>query len=315
METQKVVEDMLKENTGKAMCDSGDYYGRHWQSNQERDFEKEPETTLSFKDGYIELTHNVYHWLNDRIAYNEDLDKRFVAFAAKEEDKDSPWLQVARDFVDTIEGAAGIYRDGEPMVVNTYNGEDLLSQTIQYIYWTDDDGAHVLLQIHGGCDARGGYTQPRAFDANDYDGTAIFNNADASIGCSECGKYWHTDDGYHYYEDGACGGDYRQLEELSIIVVEPSVIIEARAVAEGRICDEKKQMNLLEKEQEDEAHSRVATYALGAAAEFEEKDNPGYKFWMVVAAIAKPGTSLVVNEENGEALCPVCGKGTLSAGY
>ena len=84
----------------------------------------------------------------------------------------------------------------------------MLSQIIQYVYWTDDDGAHVLLQIHGGCDARGGYTYPVAFDVADYDGTAIFDNARGSIFCEECGKHWDADDGCHWAPDGCYGRDY-----------------------------------------------------------------------------------------------------------
>ena len=37
---------MLTENTGRALCDSGDYYGRHWQQNQGRDFEAQPVSHL-----------------------------------------------------------------------------------------------------------------------------------------------------------------------------------------------------------------------------------------------------------------------------
>ena len=98
-------------------------------------------------------------------------------------------------------------------MINTYNGEDFLSQIIQYVYWTEEDGAHVMLQIHGGCDARGGYTDPVAFDVVDYDGTAIFDNARASIYCDDCGKHWDADDGCHGAPDGCYGQGYTQLNE------------------------------------------------------------------------------------------------------
>ncbi len=120
------------------------------------------------------------------------------------------WLRLelpsAESFVGTLDGAGGIYREGEPFTANTYNGEDFLSRVIQYVYWSDDDGdAHVMLQIHGGCDARGGYTAPVAFDVADYDGTSIFDNARATIYCDDCGKHWDTDNGCSWYPEGCCG--------------------------------------------------------------------------------------------------------------
>ena len=36
-----IVSEMLKENTGTHFLDSGGSYGRSWQRNQKRDFEKE----------------------------------------------------------------------------------------------------------------------------------------------------------------------------------------------------------------------------------------------------------------------------------
>jgi hypothetical protein len=46
---------------------------------------------------------------------------------------------------------------------NTYNGESELSQILQGS-WIELDGyQYVLLQIHGGCDARGGYTNAKLF--------------------------------------------------------------------------------------------------------------------------------------------------------
>ena len=90
-----------------------------------------------------------------------------------------------------------------PFITNTYNGEDLLSQVLQYHYATITEGpdceqaetetiqsllaseidgrAFVLLAIHGGCDVRGGYTRPRFFWITDDDGISIFDNARCSL--------------------------------------------------------------------------------------------------------------------------------------
>ena len=202
--TAEKLAEMLRENTGRSILDSGDYYGRHWQRNQGIDFEKEPEGRLEFwaRNGELDIVGavSVYHFLKDRLEYNPELDERYREFVERE--GSCLDLRSAERFVDTLEGAAGIYGDGGPFTVNTYNAEDLLSQVIQYVYGTDDDGAHVMLQIHGGCHVCGGYTSPVAFDLTDDDGTGIFDNARATIYCADCSKHWDTDEGCHWQSDG-----------------------------------------------------------------------------------------------------------------
>jgi hypothetical protein len=207
--------EMLTENTGRSILDSGDYYGRHWEHNQGADFEKQPEGRLEFWDRNAELDFvaviSVYHFLKDRLEYNPALDERYREYVEREALRLD--LRSAESFAQSIDGK-GIYGDDSgPVTVNTYNGEDLLSQVLQYVYWTDDDDAHVLLQVHGGCDVRGGYTNPVAFDLTDFDGTAIFDNARATIYCDDCGKHWDTDNGCHWAPDGCWGADYTPLNE------------------------------------------------------------------------------------------------------
>ena len=216
--TAEKLREMLQENTGCHFLDSGGAYGRNWQRNRGADFEAQPEGHLEFyyRDGVADMlvTINIYHFLKDRLEYNPELDKHYRQWCIDNER--GYWLPSAEDFVKSLDGAAGIYREGEPFAENTYNGQDLLSQVIQYVYWTDDDGAHVMLQIHGGCDVRGGYTDPVAFDVADYDGTSIFDNARASIYCNDCGAVWDTDDGYHWAPEGFWGKDYKQLQEYPV---------------------------------------------------------------------------------------------------
>lgn len=131
--------------------------------------------------------------------------------------------------------------------MNTYNGEDLLSQTLQYTYFECDGTPYVLLQVHGGCDVRGGYTAPRAFRLTDSDGSGILDNARATIYCEPRsddvrgqlglnGKpvpppephYWTTDDGCHWYADGCCGlGAGTQLERYDRVDIEGRMAWEA----------------------------------------------------------------------------------------
>lgn len=301
--TRKALWDMLKENTGVAMMDSGGDNGRAWQRNGPRNFETEKECTATFGsykrgafiDGKymanaggmqleVEFTHNVYHWLAERLDYDEELTKHILAWGQAPEQDGEPWLGLSEPWVKAhFPEAGGIYGDGDPMTVNTYNGEDLLSQTLQYVYFTTDaceipgvpeysDGeatdewdvapievfgqAYVVLHIHGGADVRGGYTSPMVFGLGDsHEETAIFDNARAmlyvqgpvppevlarwtpqahdeaqaflpTIEREEAGPpehlidpkdtNWSTDDGCHWYHEGACGASYTQLEDMPI---------------------------------------------------------------------------------------------------
>lgn len=236
--TKEVLREMLTENTGRALCDSGDAYGRHWQRNQGRDFEADPPTDLHFdvygdREPELSLTHSVYHWLAAKLTFNQDLDDLFNWWIKHAQaDKDTPWLATAEEFVgwlgknecpcqkselpngrpcdecqrreEFIGGdVGGIYGDGDPVVINTYNGEDLLSQTIQYVYFeVEGQGGYVLLQIHGGCDARGGYTKPRAFEVNEELG--IMDNARAYLSCAGQEVQIHRCAAGHRWQTAAC---------------------------------------------------------------------------------------------------------------
>lgn len=245
--TERKLAAMLTENTGTHFLDSGGAYGRNWQRNQGRQFKAEPVTVLAPVADYIEdgttyapeVTHNVFGFLARCLDYDANMNRRYQAFARKRRSEESE-IAIMGEFMDYLRERgheiAGLYGEGEPFTVNTYNGEDLLSQTLQYLYFTCDREPFVLLQIHGGCDVRGGYTDAVAFADDDNGGTSIYDNAKATIVTADpdpatvsgdlFGKaapglwdrpFWSTDDAYHWYRDGACGhGAGAQLETYPI---------------------------------------------------------------------------------------------------
>mgnify|MGYP005817197979 CR=1 FL=1 len=239
--TERKLIEMLTENTGRSFLDSGDHYGRHWQQNQGLDFPSRPAATLEvrpceWKDqkAEIDVTLDLFHWLRERLEYDAAMTAKYNRFANRRENKESPHLPLMEEFAKEVRHGTGLYGDGSPFTVNTYNGEDLLSQTIQYVFWQEGDRAFVLLQIHGGCDVRGGYTAPKVFEVTGHDETCIFDNARAYItealpehladgrqttlpGLPPAPIYppnWYTDDAYHWYEDGGTAG--RQLETYEV---------------------------------------------------------------------------------------------------
>jgi len=261
--TREALRLMLRENTGVHFLDSGGAYGRHWQENAQRDFESEESSTLSFRHGAIEVTHRVFGWLAERVEYDDEANRLLDLFEEQNPELDyyelreefPRWIadarssflrQAAGDGVDARERAlvgewiaTGLYGDGAPITVNTYNEECLLDQTLLFTYFelrerdarSRDREAFIILQIHGGCDVRGGYSRPRVFRLDEHEELGIFDYAQATIHC-EGGReelegkgrivhWWWTDDGCHFYAEGACGrGAGQQLEAYERVRVD-----------------------------------------------------------------------------------------------
>ncbi len=204
--TRRVLAEMLTENTGTHMLDSGGASGRGWQQNQGRDFESEPAGTVSGRWG-IEATHNLYHWLAERLEYAADLDAELQAFSARPERERESYLADGEAWIaERFPDASGIYGDGEPVTVNTYNHESALSQVIQFTLLEDEEeGELYILSIHGGADVRGGYTRPRVFRARDE--LALLDDARVALWCPRCETSIESaDGGYSWYSEGGAYG-------------------------------------------------------------------------------------------------------------
>lgn len=181
---------MLTENTGRNMLDSGGVYGRHWEQNQGVDFDAKPAVTFrgvvtACNDGQrrydIETSYDVYHWLCQRVTFDPKMDRRYQAFANRRRSEESE-LKVMEAFPAALRDkgrhVTGLHGEevAEFSATNTYNGEDALSQILQYVYFEVDGDPFVALQIHGGCDARGGYTKAKVFRIDSDDPVSFFDN-------------------------------------------------------------------------------------------------------------------------------------------
>ena len=130
-----------------------------------------PEVKVTvWRDGEIDVTIDVFHFLTaflerDKVA--ERLEDMLYNMADKPEYENWPWLAIMEEFMEFM-GDLGWEVQG---IANTYNWENLLSQVLQYgiIYNRETDEYYIILQIHNGCDVRGGYTKPRIFRLLDYD--------------------------------------------------------------------------------------------------------------------------------------------------
>jgi hypothetical protein len=201
MKTSTIIKKMLLENTGINMLDSGGDSNRAWQRNQGRAFDKEPRATIG-SDGVVSLS--TYHFLIDHLEFCPELDKKFKAFSRK---SDECHLNDMESWVDTLE-AAGLYGEGEPFTVNTYNHESLTDQVLQFVYFSLAGQDYVILSIHNGADVRGGYTAPRVFKVDEM----FLSDSDAIVYCPD--HEFQTDDGYHFYHDGSSeGGTYELISD------------------------------------------------------------------------------------------------------
>lgn len=154
--TDEVLAEMLTENTGKHMLDSGGAYGRHWQRNEGKtvhDFLAEPQVFVNSWGPAI----NLFHWLRNKLEYNAEIDAEFHLWCDEPSRKKESWFSCAYEWVakeDTAYVPSG----------NTCNDDCcLLSQGFQCESFQRDGDDYILLLIHGGADVRGGYTKPRVF--------------------------------------------------------------------------------------------------------------------------------------------------------
>jgi len=224
-DTATMLKYMLTQDTGQHVLDSGGAYGRAWQRNQGKDFDAEPDAWYEAsiyhasydneKHMSWDFTISVYKYLLDRLDYDAETDRAFQIFRAT---SDEYGYGVAEEFAEARGGRA--FGDTGFVTCNTYNGEDALSQIIQFTTWNDpsDDECYVALSIHGGCDARGGYSDIHVFRC--YEMESMFDQArlylycdgrnpnagqmrfDGTIEPHSCQAGWTSDNAGYSWDDG-----------------------------------------------------------------------------------------------------------------
>ena len=204
---EREIAEMMQENTGTHVLDSGGAYGRSWQRNRAvKDFRQQNELVVEvYQDGDICFSLNIFHYLTSYLRITDkskELNERLQTFIDAPENRSNGYLQIMEDFAEKLKDEGIVY---QATTDNSYNSENLLSQVIQGIYLNLDGRDYpdlFILQIHGGCDVRGGYTRPRLFAIIDFDYmVSALVNLTASCACKN--EYYYSDDcGYHWYENG-----------------------------------------------------------------------------------------------------------------
>jgi len=170
---------LCRENTGRALRDSGGYYGRHW----ERPPSEPPRDGIAHWDKHgVTLSAEAY--LEARFPIDRGLQGRWAAFDAARDEAAGldgaiiTWAESVDEFMDQ-EGYVELSRG------NVYNEPNDLSQVFQWSVWAKPDQDNrgwtldpatgdwgydrewwylddlvTVIRVHTGCDARSGYSRP-----------------------------------------------------------------------------------------------------------------------------------------------------------
>lgn len=166
MNTDEVLFSMLQENTGKLLCDSGDYYGRGY----ERWAKLTLAQALLLPDGSYEAhvnsdgTLGLMGWLNmfkylrRRLYYEADLTSDLRTFEFDD---------------DTVSYLASAQRWAEQVgtnirVGNTCNdGCSVLDGNFWWCEFERGGVEYIIISTHNGCDVLSGYSRPHVFQPTD----------------------------------------------------------------------------------------------------------------------------------------------------
>jgi hypothetical protein len=169
---EQTIANMLTENTGTHMCDSGGSTGRNWQRNQGKNveyFKSLPSATADIyyneRNDYYEIEPcvNIFHLLTSGVLELDELCHKFNSIEVGE------W---SGEYWGVCNSGIGFLNkhsfENIDNGFNTYNWCANHSQVMQGNMLERDDEKYILLQIHGGADVRGGYTDAKLFKLDDH---------------------------------------------------------------------------------------------------------------------------------------------------
>jgi len=168
-ETQQCIASQLSENTGSALCDSGDFYGRNYEK-----YSGGVDFTESLRVNKWGAIIPIQIWMN----HNLDRSKSAVALEKsllkKLKEKKVEYIELCYgnqeevlDILKSIEATETCY--GGLKFDNTYNGDNNLSQNLQLMIFEFENKEYAIIETHNGCDIRGGYSTGRVYQINDLD--------------------------------------------------------------------------------------------------------------------------------------------------
>jgi len=161
------IAQICRTDTGCHPLDSGGYGGRH----HEQPVKKRNGSSVRLFAGDTFFpsisTEHFLHVMLESEAVSDRLDALFLRFANRPKYRDMTWIDCGGEFWGMLKKRAcfeSLNASG-----NTCNSDNWFSQQFQYNIFTYKDEDIVAIQIHCGCDLRGGYTRPHFFRLVDED--------------------------------------------------------------------------------------------------------------------------------------------------
>lgn len=200
-EEESLLHDMLQENTGIHIMDSGGKNGRLWQRNRKiTDFRVEHPVSAniySLDDFYFSV--DTFSYLANQLVRDEECEKLEDAFYRWAEEQSGSYMGLLQSWQPYEQSS--MYWKNADATENTYNHETTVG-TFQYtpFIYPDEEFAYyneciIALCIHTGADVRGGYTNPRFFRVEDL-ASFILRASDM---CADCGCTRGTGESAGYY--------------------------------------------------------------------------------------------------------------------
>jgi hypothetical protein len=216
--TQAVILEMLLENTGKSLLDSGGAYGRAWEKNQALGAETLVNApAVIFANGQPQKS--VYHFLSEHLEFAEVLDAAWLVW--DETHPEESHRENVQTFLDNfgVPENDGFFESGR-FELNTYENEyDLLGQILQFTKFGINGTDYLALQIHGGCDVRGGYTKPRIFKVDDFE-QFFYASESGGVICNGCGVAYDWSPGWEIQvETSHADGDTEKVENMDSVEI------------------------------------------------------------------------------------------------
>jgi len=169
--TNEIIYEMITENTGKHILDSGGDYGRHWQHNKKmtlKDFENQPQYffEISKKTKLKDIENDIYNYLQVSTFYHLS---NFVDYDKKTTDDLNHYLKENNLYSD-MNGVSEFMDGLELEWENTFNHENQFTQNFQLAWLKRNeilDVKLIFIATHNGADVRGGYSNYKAFEVTD----------------------------------------------------------------------------------------------------------------------------------------------------
>ena len=196
--TTEILDQILREDTGRNIVDSGEDFGRSFQKRQKiDDFADKPYVYIrGVDDDYLDIVKNTYHLLGNHLTYSNEMTTMYKLLEMMFPEREI--IEDMEDFADTMGDT-----DEWKFRGNTATNElCMLDAILHYQTFSRDGKAYIVLRIHGGCDVRMGYTKPVVFAIDDPED--IFSDMNEVYCTCKCGNgYYRNVAKYCEYDDFA----------------------------------------------------------------------------------------------------------------